>query len=96
VPDCEIDALALRVHVGHLLERHFRVSVPEQETSSDQDLVRVVHVALITHVLEPAELSAVERDDPKILRIREPRAELEDVLACSLRRRPSGIKVRVG
>jgi hypothetical protein len=96
MPDCEIDALALRVDVRHLLERHLGVPVPEQEPSSDQELVRMVSVPLVTHVLEPAELSTVQRDDPKILRICEPRAELEDVLSCPLRRRSSAIKIRAG
>jgi diguanylate cyclase (GGDEF)-like protein len=96
VPDGEIDALALRVDVRHHLERHLCVPVPEQEPLPDQDLVGVLRVPLVAHILEPAELSAVERDDPEILRIRQPRAELEDVLSCPLRPSSSSIKVRAG
>jgi diguanylate cyclase (GGDEF)-like protein len=88
VPDGEVDAFALRIHVRHLLERHLGVPVPEQKPPSDQDLVGVIRMPLVAQALEPAELSSVERDDAKILRVREPRAELEDVLAFPLRSRP--------
>jgi hypothetical protein len=52
VPDGEIDALALRIDVGDLLERHLRVPVPEQKSLPDQDLVRVICVPLVANVLE--------------------------------------------
>jgi hypothetical protein len=68
--DGQVDSLPLGIDVRHLLERHLCVPIPEQEPPADEDLVGVVRVPLVAHVLEPAELSAIEGNDPKILRIR--------------------------
>jgi hypothetical protein len=46
----------------------------------------VIGVLLVAHVLEHADLSAVEGDDLKVLRIRQPGPEPDDVLPFALRR----------
>jgi diguanylate cyclase (GGDEF)-like protein len=84
----EIHTFALRVDVGHLLERKRRVAIPEEEPLPQEDLVGMIRVAFVEDVLDPADLAPVECDDAKTLGIRQSRAELDDVFSFALRRLP--------
>jgi hypothetical protein len=90
----EVDASALRVDVRDLVEADCREAVGKQDSPPDEDLVRMVGVRLVADALEHADLSAVEGDDAKILRVRQSRAEPDDFLPFALRRFASGIKLR--
>jgi hypothetical protein len=70
VRDAEIDTLSIRIDVGDVVKGNGRVAIPEEHAPPDHDLVGMVHVALVAHVVERAQVAAIECDDAKTLRIR--------------------------
>jgi diguanylate cyclase (GGDEF)-like protein len=86
VRDAKVDTFSIRIDVGDLVEGNGRVAIPEEHAPPDHDLVGMVHVALVAHVVERANVAAIERDDAKTLRVRQSRPEPEDVFSFALRR----------